>query len=756
MAGPLLDPALRRRLRARLGQAHLAIISSAATAAPWIYAAGGDTRRILAKMTRVVTGRKARKLYGVTAAGMILGLGTIALLIAGTTYAVYADDLSSPSALLNKKNVGTTILDRHGETLYRTYGANHRELVKIEEMPQHLVKATLAAEDPDFYNHSGVSWRAAARAAVHDITNRSVEQGGSTITMQLVKNALLSHDKDFSRKYQEILLAVELERRYTKDEIMQMYLNEVYYGQGSSGIESACHTYFPHRVGTDERCAPHLSLAESALLAGLPLAPSRYDPNIDLEAATGRRSYVLSRMHQLGYITSAEETAAKAEPIVAAAQQIEIRAPHFVFYVLGQLREQYGDDMVERGGITVYTTLDLKKQEMGERIVREQVARLRSSRISNGGLVALNPSNGEIEVMVGSIDYHQPGYGRFNVALAERQPGSSFKPFAYAAAFKKGWNGATRVDDKPMELPQGDGTMYRPKNYDGTFSGSTLLREGLGNSLNIPAIHVIRHAGIRETIQTARDMGITTLRDESRYGVSLVLGGGEVRLLDMAQAYGVLANGGVKAETRAILRVLDRHDKEITKKPVGEPKVVLDPRIAFMITDILSDNNARLKKFGANSPLRLSRPAAVKTGTTNDFRDNYTVGYTAEPLVAAVWVGNNDNSPMSNVSGITGAAPIWNRFMEEVLAGQPVKQFNRPAGLVDQMVCAQDGGLANPWDRGIKELFLAEAKQTKRCASEAPKPPEEEKKEEEKPKDEEKPAPVEPPAPPEPPRRGRD
>jgi 1A family penicillin-binding protein len=731
MAKPLLDPELRKRTEEKLSRYSKSFEAQTAKVIPWVDAAAQDVWRGVRLAFAKVTSKPARKFYQVVIAGGILGGGIVALLVAGSTYAVYANDLSNPSVLLNKKNVGTTILDRNGEVLYRTYGASHRELVKIDAVPQHLVKATLAAEDPDFYQHRGVSWRATARAAVHDIANRSVEQGGSTITMQLVKNALLSHDKAFTRKYQEVLLSVELERRYSKDEIMQMYLNEVYYGQGSHGIESACHTYFPHRVGADDGCAKNMSLGESALMAGLPLAPSRFDPNIDMEAAVGRRGYVLSRMRELGYITPEEEAAAKAEPIVAAARQVEIKAPHFVFYVLEELRAKYGDELVEQGGITVYTTLDLKKQEIGERIVREHISRLRANRISNGSLVALDPSSGEILTMVGSVDFNQPGFGKVNVATARRQPGSSFKPFAYAAAFKKGWNGATRVDDKPIELPGGDGTIYKPKNYDGTFQGSVLLREALGNSLNIPAIHVIQHAGLQSTIQTARDLGITTLDNESRYGVSLVLGGGEVKLIDMAQAYGTFANGGTRVDTKAILRVLDRNEKDITQQAPKSTKQALDPRIAYMITDILSDNNARMNKFGPRSPLVLSRPAAVKTGTTNDFRDNYTVGYTAEPLVAAVWVGNNDNTPMAGVSGITGAAPIWNRYMEEVLAGQPVKNFNRPAGLVEQTVCTKDGGLANPWDRGVKELFLQEAQQTRRCASEAPKPKEEEKKEDE-------------------------
>lgn len=714
--------------------------SVASETLPFARAAAVDTAHYSQVIARAATSKKAAKIYKITAI-LATGAATLAFaFLASTTYALYANDLANPTALLAKKNTGTTILDRNGAVLYRVYGADNHSQIHLQDMPQSLIQATLTAEDPDFYNHDGVSLRATARAMFTDLTQHGKLQGGSTITQQLVKNALLSADKSFTRKGQEIILATELERRYSKDQILEMYLNKIYYGQGSNGIESASQTYF-HKPAKD------LTLSESALLAGLPLCPGSCDPNLDIDKATARRNYILQRMQELGKITPEQAQAAEAEPVQASAQQIEIHAPHFVFYVLDELRQTYGEDLVEHGGITVYTTLDLTKQQEAERIIAAQVQHLQYNHVTNGALISTNPTTGEIISMVGSADYYNPQFGSVNVTLSLRQPGSSFKPFAYLTAFKKGWSGATTVDDKPVSFLAGDGTIYKPQDYDGKYRGSNItLRRALTNSLNIPAIHVLEHAGIHDTIQTAHDLGITSLNDESRYGLSLVLGGGEVRMIDMATAYGAMDNGGIKVLPKSIIKVQDRYGSDITKKSDDKPQQVLDPRLAYMITNIMSDNNARAEIFGANSPLKLSKqPAAAKTGTTNDFRDNWTAGYTPD-VVTVVWMGNNDNSPMQGVDGITGAAPAWHNYMEYVLRGLPVKQFNRPNGLVTAKVCSRDGGLLNPWDTGYDEFFLPEAQQTKHCSSEAPKPPE-------PPKDDSKPdpnAPVVPILPPQP------
>lgn len=687
-----------------------------------------DTKKYTGAIWQSLTGKSAQFIYRLAALVAISTAGVMATITAAATVKSFAGSLSDPSLILNRKNTGTTILDRNGQVLFEVYGANNIKQLNIKEIPDPVIKATLAAEDPHFYSHQGLSVRGTTRAIFRDITHQQALEGGSTITQQLVKNALLSPEKTLVRKYREIILALQIEKRYSKDQILQMYLNKTYYGQGSFGIESASQTYF-------HKSASELSVGEAALLAGLPLGPSRLDPNLNPEGAMSRRNFILSQMHGLGYITPQQYQSAKSEALLVHARQIKIAAPHFVFYVLDQLREIYGDELVEKGGITVYTTLDLTKHQLAERIVAEQVQKLKSRQVTNGGLVALDPTNGDILAMVGSSDYNQPIWGKFNVTTSLLQPGSTFKPIAYAAAFKEGYNGATVVNDKPLALPSGDGTLYRPVNYDGKFRGPVTLRRALSNSLNIPAIEVLRHAGIPDTLATAKDLGITSLNQPDRYGLSLVLGGGEVQALEMAGVFATFANSGIKVTPMAIMRVTDKSGKEITIARAAKPERVLDARIAYMLSDIMSDNNARQEIFGSNSPLKLSRPAAVKTGTTNDFRDNWTIGYTPQ-LATAVWVGNNDHSPMREVDGITGAAPIWNKFMEEAHRGLPPQAFIQPPGLSRVKVCTFDGGIANEWDTSTtNELFFDESKPKRRCASEAPKP-----KEEEKPKESDQPA----------------
>ncbi|HEY2004780.1 MAG TPA: PBP1A family penicillin-binding protein, partial [Candidatus Saccharimonadia bacterium] len=635
-----------------------------------------DAAAAIRRLWRLVTDQRARSLYlslAIISGGAVLIVGSV---LAVRTMQAYANDISSPAALAATKKTGTVILDRNGKVLFEGYGATSSTPVKLANLPTTLKDATVAAEDPSFYSNPGFSLRAIVRSAWVDLAHQGTVEGGSTITQQLVKNALLTSNKDFKRKYEELLLSVMLTHRYSKDQILNMYLNDIYYGQGSTGVEDASQTYF-HKSAHD------LTLGESALLAGLPLGPSRFDPNFDPDAATARRNFVLDRMASLGKITKQQAAAAKAQPIQLAAtgapqaapastqpmmvyaKNVNIQAPWFVFYVLDQLRQQYGDDVVEQGGITVQTTLDLSKENLAEGIIDKQINSLASHHVTNGSLVSLDPHTGDILAMVGSVDYNAPGFGNVNTTLSDLQPGSSFKPIAYATAFKKGWNGATTIDDQPISFPDGTNT-YTPQNYDLKFHGTVTLRHALDNSLNIPAVKVLQFAGLPETLQTAHDMGITTLNDPSRYGLSLVLGGGEVRPIDMATVYATFDNNGVKIEPRSILKVTNRHGQDITKNTQPKPQPALDPRIAYMLTNILSDNSARLPEFPANSPLALDRPAAAKTGTTNDFRDNWTIGYTPQ-LVTAVWVGNNDHSAMQNVDGITGAAPIWHDYMEGAL-----------------------------------------------------------------------------------------
>ena len=674
----------------------------------WPYARAGlaDAGGFLLTCGRVVVSRRVRLVVLALGATAVLGGIVVGTNMAADTFNRYSTIISSPAAVLNNKKSGTTILDRNGVVLYNGYGAQSSATVPFDQLPQTLKDATLAAEDPTFYDHPGFSWQGTARALFVDITHGRKAEGGSTLTQQLVKNAILTSNKTFERKFQELVLSMQLEGRYSKDQILGMYLNEVYYGQGSNGVEAAAQSYF-------RKPAKDLALGESAFIAGLPLGPSRFDPNLDPEAAVGRRNFVLDRMTSLGKITALQAKAAKAEPLNAQSRDITIRAPHFVFYVLSQLRNQYGAAMVEQGGITVKTTLDINKQDKAQTIVADQVAKLAGHNASNGGLISIEPSTGDIQAMVGSRGYDTPGFGAVNVTLANLQPGSSFKPIAYVTAFMKGWNGSTQVDDKPISEPNGDGTFYQPMNYDLKFRGQVTLRRALANSLNIPAVEVLKFAGIQTTLDMAHKLGITSLNDPSRYGLSLVLGGGEVRPIDMAAVYGTFANGGMKLEPRAILSVADRNGKDLTKNAQPKPVRALEAKYAAMITSILSDNPARTEEFGPNSPLKLSRPAAAKTGTTNDFRDNWTVGYTPG-LVTAVWVGNNDHSAMNNVDGITGAAPIWHDYMEWALSGTTVQQFDVPADVTAFHVCST-GGLVDALTPGYTELAPINAPLTRQC-----------------------------------------
>ena len=673
-----------------------------------IHDAGLYTKKAL----RPLTSPGARLVLLLAILGTVTAGTGVAAVTAFKTMQQYGPELSNPAILMNEKDVGTTILDRNGVQLYQGYGAVDRQDVPISDIPKNVQEATVATEDPGFYTNAGISVRGTTRAAYQDLIHSDTGQGGSTITQQLVKNTMLSNEKSFTRKYKEVILAMEMEQKYSKDQILDMYLNTIYYGQGAYGIQAAAQTYY-HKPAKD------LTLNESATLAGLPQSPNQFDPTLDPSAAKTRRDYVLSRMQAKGDISAATATATEAEPISADPRQIDIKAPHFVFYVLDQLRQQYGQDMVEYGGITVRTTLDYTKQEQAQQIVANQVNNLASHHVTNGGLISIDPHNGDIISMVGSINYNQPGFGAVNVTLAQLQPGSSFKPIAYAESFIKGYNGATIVQDEPECFPQDSGPAYCPEDYDLKWRGPVTLRRALSNSLNLPAIHVLQYAGIGDTINLAHNLGIQSPSlegDPANYGLSLVLGSGTVRPIDMAAVYGAFDNGGMTVTPRAILSVTNRFGTDITKKQPTTNHQALDPRIAYMITNILSDNKARQEEFGVNNPLQLDRPDAAKTGTTNDFDDNWTVGYTPD-IVTAVWVGNNDHTPMNDVDGITGAAPIWHDYMEMASAGTPVHDFTAPSsGIVVAKVCTSDGGLASPNDpTAYDEVFLAENQQTKHC-----------------------------------------
>jgi 1A family penicillin-binding protein len=618
---------------------------------------------------------------------VVLLLFSVGLAGGATVYAYYAltlppaDELSARSLFMSTK-----IYDRHGRLLYEVFDPNagRRTVVPIADMPKHLIDATIATEDKTFYNNPGFDPLAIARAARVNLTQGEIVSGASTITQQLVKNIFLSPEQTYTRKIQEAVLAQEITRRYTKDQILEIYLNEIYYGNMAYGIEAAADTYFG-------KSARELTLAEASLLTGLPQSPSIYDPYTNLEAAKNRQRVVLGLMVKEGYITPSEAEAAWAEELHFIPLRVDMKAPHFVVYVRKLLEDKYGTEMVYRGGLQVHTTLDLEMQELAQQVAREHIATLADRHVTNAAVVAMVPQTGEILVMLGSIDFwNEEIDGQVNVALALRQPGSSIKPVNYLAAFEKGWTPATMIMDVKTEFPNFEGPPYIPKNYDGKEHGAVLVRQALACSYNIPAVKTLQFVGVPTMIEMAQRLGITTFTDPDRYGLSLTLGGGEITLLEHTGAYAVLANGGLRVPSVAILGIEDSQGRVIEEYQPAPGRQVISPQHAYLITDILSDNEARSPAFGPNSPLRLSRPAAAKTGTTDDWRDSWTMGYTPD-LVVGVWVGNSDNTPMNHVAGSRGAGPIWHNFMERALADTPPKDFPIPPGLVTAEICTDTG-----------------------------------------------------------------
>jgi len=618
---------------------------------------------------------------------LVLLLFAVGLIAATTVYAYYALTLPPPEELGARSSfMSTKIYDRRGELLYEVFDASagRRTIVPIEEIPDDLIHATVATEDKTFYSNPGFDPLAIVRAVWLNVTEGEIVSGASTITQQLVKTMFLSPEQTYTRKLQEAILAQEITRRYTKDQILEIYLNEIYYGNMSYGIEAAAETYF-------DKSARDLTLAEASFLAGLPQSPSIYDPYTNLQAAKTRQRVVLGLMAKEGYISPSEASAAWDEELTFAPLRIDMKAPHFVVYVQRLLEDQYGTEMVYRGGLRVHTTLDLEMQEVAQEAARQRVAELTDRHVTNAAVVAIVPQTGEIEVMLGSIDFWNEDIdGQVNVALALRQPGSSIKPVNYLSAFEKGWTPATMIMDVTTEFPNLPGAPYVPKNYDGKEHGPVLVRQALACSYNIPAVKTLQFVGVPAMIEMAQRLGVTTFTEPERYGLSLTLGGGEITLLEHTAAYGVIANGGLRVPPVAVLKIEDSQGLVIEEyePPAGDQ--VISPQNAYLITNILSDNEARTPVFGANSPLLLSRPAAAKTGTTDDWRDSWTVGYTPD-LVAGVWVGNADNTPMDQVTGAAGAAYIWHSFMEQVLAEVPPRDFPVPSGLVRAEICARSG-----------------------------------------------------------------
>ena len=635
----------------------------------------------------------------------------------------------------------TRILDRNGDLLYEIIDPNagRRTYVPLDKISPYLVAATIATEDKGFYTHPGIDPFAIVRAFMQNYSSGEPVSGASTITQQLARNLLFSPEersaKTYRRKIREAILATELTRKYSKDEILELYLNENYYGNLAYGIEAAAETYFG-------KSADKLTLAESAFLAGLPQAPAVYDVYTNPELTFKRTEDVLVLMYETSQEQGCIYVSNNQQPIcidpvtvTSAANEIrnykfelpdvKIKYPHWVNYIHSLLEEKYDPQTIYRAGFTVYTTLDPKIQDIGQDILSKEVKELSDKNVTNGALIAIKPSTGEILAMIGSADFYNEAIsGQVNMTISPRQPGSSIKPVTYLAAFEKGWTPATLIWDVPTIFtpsgqPDDPGAKYKPVNYDGKFHGPVTVRSALANSYNVPAVKTLDFVGIYGTpendyqdgfIAMAQRLGITTLTRPD-YGLSLTLGGGEVTLLELTGVYAILANNGAKVPTYAISKILDHTGKVVYqyKNPRGEK--VVRPEHAYLITSILSDNEARTPAFGSNSVLKMPFPAAVKTGTTNDFRDSLTVGYTPD-IAVGVWVGNADYTPMQNVSGLHGAGVIWSNVMKKInhqIYMDKQTQFTRPAGITEYVICAISGTEPSKWCPKQKtEIFAAD------------------------------------------------
>ena len=657
---------------------------------------------------------------------VLSGLGLLGAIVSAITivfvFTAFSSTLPSPTRLTNRNiDQSTKIYDRNGDLLYSAFDVKNRTLINLGDVSPFLINATLATEDADFYRHEGLDLLGIARGILVTVTGRG-KQGGSTLTQQVAKNALLSPERTVKRKIKDMVLALQIEKSYAKDDILQMYINEVPYGGTTWGIEAASKTFF-------NKSARDLTLAQSALLAGLPQAPTRYSPFSDPEAAKNRQKYVLWLMKDKGwvdmygkqqYLSENAYEQAISEPLEYASFQGSIRAPHFVMHVLSQLRDRYGTDMVERGGLVVTTSLDLQLQEKYQQIVSNEVEKSKDRYgFTNAGLVAIDPKTHQILAMVGSKDFFADDIdGQFNVTLGHRQPGSALKPFTYLTGLTQGYTASTVLYDVYTEFDQGPGLKpYAPQNYGNWgFRGPIQVRYALGNSVNVPAVKMLDLVGIPNMVRLANDLGVKSLHyDPSKNGLALTLGGGEVTLLDLTHGFASLADGGRYKDITLTLKVTDNKGKILEQYADFEGKEIVDKRYVWIITDILSDNGARIAAFGGNSLLHIpGQKVAVKTGTSNDLKDNWAVGFTRD-IAIGVWVGNNDGTKMNTnvASGLTGASPIWNRAMTDWLSTHPHQEFSRPEGIVEMKVGSFSGMVPyeNQEDRRIE--YYVEGSQPK-------------------------------------------
>lgn len=663
-------------------------------------------------------------------AGILIAFGSVAL-FAINAYAEYSKDLPEPAKLSEQASIQfktTKIYDRTGKVLlYELFdpSGGNRTNVALKDISPYLINATVSLEDKTFWTNEGVDYTGMVRA-VYNMVRGQALQGASTLTQQLVKKVLLPERETESRtqielKIKETIMAREISQKYSKQQILEWYLNTIYYGNLSYGIEAASEAYFGKH-------AKDLTLSEAATLAAIPQYPA-LNPIDNPDEALARRNIALDRMTAEGYITEKQADAAKAEKIEVFQKRFDIKAPHFVFYVRRYLEDKYGPDAVNKGGWTVITSLDYDIQSKAEEIARNQIAKLTEEKrnVTNASVVVMKPSTGEISAMVGSVDYFNRDIdGQVNIAISDRQPGSSFKLFSYMQAFEAGAADGTKLSpasvvyDVRTSFEDPPNPPYIPENYDRKYHGPVRLRTALASSYNIPAVKVLDTVGIRNVLDLAHRMGITTLT--RNYGLALTLGGGEVKLLDQTYAYSVVANGGVmagqpvapqdqqagfrKLNPVSVLKVTDSDGKVIEEYTQPQTERIVSEQAAYLITDVLSDNNARAPAFGLNSVLKTTRPTAVKTGTTSSWRDNWTLGFTPD-YVTGVWVGNADNAEMEHISGITGAAPIWHDVMEYIHRNLPVKEFVEPPNIVHMPVCLASGLLPTPQcPQVVRDVFI--------------------------------------------------
>ncbi len=661
------------------------------------------------KLIRRIQNTPRIVLYGTLAKLAFFGL-IVFIALGVFLFIWYSRDLPAPGKLIAAQaNQASGIYDRNGVLLYSVYQNENRTYVNLNNIPKYLQEGTIAVEDKNFYTNPGFSVTGYIRAAINIALLRGL-QGGSTLTQQLVKNVLLTSAPTIQRKIKELILSIQVDRKYTKNQILEMYLNDVPYGGTAVGVQAAAQLYFNKDV-------KDLDLAQCAFISGLPQSPTTYSPYSGNKYYIARTQEVLSAMEAQGYITQKQETDAynEVKTMQFSPGNTSIKAPHFVFYVKQQLINQFGAQAVENGGLRVKTTLDYNIEQKAEQIVKAEVAKDKNAfHLTNAAAMVTDPKTGQIMAMVGSEDYFDTNNdGNFNAALAYRQPGSSLKPITYAMGLTKGYTASTLLMDTQTDFkPDAGAPDYIPVNYDHKYRGPVQVRFALANSINVPAVKMLAMVGIKNVMQQAYDMGIEnwqpTQANLQSVGYSLVLGGRAVRLIDEMQVYGDFANEGLKQPLVSILEVDDSKGNVLYKYNPPQPQRVLPADVSFIISHILLDNNARAMEFGTNSRLVIAGhpDVSVKTGTTNDIRDNWTIGYTPS-YVVGVWVGNNDNSPMSNVaSGITGAAPIWNQIMSYILKGKPDEPPKKPNDVIAMQIDAYGGGLPVPGEPTRSEYFI--------------------------------------------------